>query len=149
MPESYLQQLQRARKARLKRIAEASIEKPPPPFNTVFTNQDEDKQTPAAAQEVVHRKEVNFREIFKEVCAYYNISMLDAISSRRTMKIALARHVIAYIASQHTALSLSQIASRLDKDRTTIAHSIARVKELMHTDRVPGDIQAIKARLGI
>jgi len=149
MPESYLQQLQKERKARLKRFSDASVEKPPPPKQVVTNPTIEEENPTESIEQVLTRLEGNFKTIFKEVCRYYNISMLDVMSSRRTLKIAMARHVVAYIASQHTNLSLSQIALRLGRDRSTVSHAISRVKELMHTDRLPADIATIKQRLGI
>jgi len=75
--------------------------------------------------------------------------MLDIISARRGVKIVCARHVIAYIASQHTSLSIPQIASRLGgRDRSTIVSSIERVKELAK-GKLGADITAIKRSLNL
>jgi chromosomal replication initiation ATPase DnaA len=139
MTETYLEKLQKAHKARIKRIAKASVEPPPSRPAT-----PEEK-----TEEILNRGSVSFQHIFKTICRYYNVSMLDIISARRSMRIALARHVIAYIASQHTTLSLPHIASRLGRDRSTIVHAIERIKQLSTVDKIAADIEAIKGKLGI
>lgn len=138
MTETYVERLSRERKERLSRIASAMVIQP----TKIDTKQEEEEK-------IVNRKDVDFKGIFKAVCAYYKVSMLDVISARRSIKIALARHVIAYIASQHTKLSTGMIASRLARDKSTIVYAIERMESLGKTDIISNDISNIKESLGL
>jgi chromosomal replication initiation ATPase DnaA len=142
MTETYLQKLQREHKERRARFAQAAKKEPiPEPIPAPSFEEDQDF--------ILDPKNITFRDIFRKVCKYYKVSMLDIISARRSLKIVLARHVIAYIASQHTELSISQIASRLGgRDKSTIMHSILRVKELANS-KLHQDILAIKRSLNL
>ena len=141
MTESYLQKLVRERKERLKRIAEKSIKRnDKPPEKTLI-----EKEIDA----IVFRKETVFDQIFREVCRFYKIPMIDLMSNKRTFKIALARHVVAFIATQHTKLTLGQIAARLARDKSTIIHAIQRMETLMETPQIAQDVQIIKQRIGL
>jgi len=144
MTETYLQKLQREHKERRGRIADAAKLVP----------QEEPAPSPIQIEEddydfLIDPKSITFKDIFRKVCKYYKVSMLDIISARRGVKIVCARHVIAYIASQHTSLSIPQIASRLGgRDRSTIVSSIERVKELAK-GKLGADITAIKRSLNL
>lgn len=133
MAETYLQKLQREALARKAKFF------PPKKLDT----------KPKAPEEVVFRAKADFKDIFKEVCQFYGVSMLDVISQRRTIKIVTARHVTAYIASQHTTLSVGAIASRLARDKSTIAHALDRMEILSKTEKVSEDLSVIKQRLGL
>lgn len=145
MTETYLQKLQREHKERRGRIASAAKSVPQedhsPPKPIQIEEEDDDF--------LIDPKSITFKHIFRKVCKYYRVSMLDIISARRGVKIVCARHVIAYIASQHTSLSIPQIASRLGgRDRSTIVSSIERVKELAK-GKLGADIMAIKRSLNL
>lgn len=150
MTETYLQKLQKERVARLSRIAKASIEQviiPPPVPTEIDTKQEEELER--ELEQVIHRKEVEFKDIFKAVCRHYGVSMLDIISARRHGRIVLARHVIAHIAFQHTKCSIRIIASRLARDSSTIVYALERMKTLVQTDAIAADIAKIKKALGL
>lgn len=135
MTETYLQKLQREHRERRTRLN---------PPKKIDANPEE-----AETEAVVTRALADFKEIFKEVCRLYNVSMLDVISERRTIKIVTARHVTAYIASQHTTLSLGAIASRLARDKSTIAHALQRMEALAKTEKMSADLIKLKERLGL
>ena len=148
MTETYLQKLTKERVARLSRIAKASIEQelPPAPAPTKIDIKQEEEE---GLEQVIHRKEVEFKDIFKAVCRHYGVSMLDIISARRHGRIVLARHVIAHIAFQHTKCSIRIIASRLARDSSTIVYALERMKTLVQTDSIAADIAKIKKALGL
>jgi len=152
MTETYLQKLHRERKARLSRIALASIVQSSPPSEqppSSLPSQLDTKLEVSPEDQILYRKEVIFKDIFRAVCQHYGISMLDVLSARRMGKIVLARHVIVHIAVQHTKCSLRIIASRLARDKSTIEHAVKRMSVLSQTDAIGADIAAIKKRLGL
>jgi len=146
MTETYLQKLQREHRERRARFAAAVKHPAPVPEPPAVMEEYEDDDFD------VDPKSITFRDIFRKVCKYYKVTMLDIISARRSLKIVLARHVIAYIASEHTKLSIPQIASLLGgRDRSTIVHSILRVKDLSAEEDKPiaKDIILIKRSLNL
>lgn len=142
MTETYLQKLQREHKERRARLSP-----PPKPDNKVCQKPEEG--TPEELEAIVTRSELSFKTIFKEVCKYYGVSMLDVISPRRNMKIVMARHIVAYIALQHTKLSTGQVASLLARDHSTIVYARQRMETLMENETVKSVVLEIKRRLGL
>jgi chromosomal replication initiation ATPase DnaA len=136
MGETYLQKLQREHKERRVRISSAA--KP------LSENPVEEEE-----EIVLNRGRADFKDIFKEVCKYYGVSMLDVISARRDIKTVTARHVTAHIASQHTLLSTRAIASRLARDASTITHALDRMERLSKTEKVASDLAKLKEKLGL
>jgi len=75
--------------------------------------------------------EVKADRIISEVCRFYNVTP-DAIKSKnKTADISLATHVCVYIINEATDLSLIKIGRLLDRDHTTIHHSIEKIKKDM------------------
>lgn len=98
----------------------------------------------------VEIKEVGFKDIFKEVCRYYNVTMLDVISARRTARIVLARHMIINLALQHTRLNMNSLASRLNRSRWTILASRDKVLAVLDKqESFISDTNKLKQRLGL
>lgn len=86
-------------------------------------------------------------QIIKIVTAYYNVSHEDIISSRRTNKIVLPRHVIFWAARQFTANSYPQIASRVGgRDHTTVMNGEWKINKLISEGgNVAKDCEQIRA----
>lgn len=80
------------------------------------------------------KRKINIRvkQIIKIVCDYYRVSHDDIISSRRTNKIVIPRHVIFWAAKEFTGNSYPQIASRVGgRDHTTVLHGVRKINKLI------------------
>jgi chromosomal replication initiator protein len=97
-----------------------------------------------------NERRVTISEIQKEVSKYYQITLADLTSSRRSRNIARPRQISMYIAKIMTTRSLVEIGAKFGgKDHTTVMHSVKRVEELIKSDDdIAEDIAKIKAILG-
>lgn len=81
--------------------------------------------------------------IQQAVADYFNLTVDDLKSKRRTQNIALPRQIAMYLARELTDSSLPKIGEEFGgRDHTTVMHGCDRVKEFMGTD--PSVNQAIK-----
>ncbi len=84
-------------------------------------------------------------KILSEVCAYYHISVDAVKSPSRNKEIVLPRHVFAYIAKDLTQTSFTTIGKKLNRDHTTILHSVEKVESLLDKDEgLQQDIEKLK-----
>lgn len=71
-------------------------------------------------------------QIAHEVCKKRNVSMLDLMSHRKPIPVALARHEFCWRARHQTEFSLPAIGRFLGgRDHTTILHSIKKYQSLV------------------
>lgn len=74
--------------------------------------------------------------IQREVGRFYNISLSEMISSRRSHDIVFPRQVAMYLSRELTDLSLPKIGSKFGgRDHTTVMHAQDKIKKLMGSDR--------------
>ena len=79
---------------------------------------------------------ISIEDIQKLVVNYYNISMSDFLSSRRSRHIARPRQVAMYLAKKLTTKSLPEIGRKFTgRDHTTVIHAIKKIEELMNADK--------------
>ena len=75
-------------------------------------------------------------DIQKTVVSYYNISMHDFMSSRRSRAVARPRQIAMYLSKKMTSKSLPDIGRRFSgRDHTTVIHAIKKVEELILKDK--------------
>lgn len=80
-------------------------------------------------------------ELIQEVVAnYYNLSVDDLKSQRRTRNVALPRQIAMYLSRSLTATSLPKIGEEFNKDHTTVMHAYSKIKEATEQD---GDFKTI------
>ena len=73
-------------------------------------------------------------ELIQEVVAnYYNLSVDDLKSMRRTRNVALPRQIAMYLSRSLTSTSLPKIGEEFNKDHTTVMHAYSKIKEAMDT----------------
>ena len=65
--------------------------------------------------------------ITASVCRYFGIDEKDLASSTRRLKIARARALTSYIATRDLSISGSNVARRLNVDRSAISRAVQRV----------------------
>ena len=81
--------------------------------------------------------------IQQAVAEYFNLTVEDLKSKRRTQNIALPRQIAMYLSRELTESSLPKIGDEFGgRDHTTVMHGCDRIKEFMGTD--PKVNQAIK-----
>jgi chromosomal replication initiator protein len=79
---------------------------------------------------------ITVEDIQKTVVSYYNISMHDFMSSRRSRSVARPRQVAMYLSKKMTTKSLPDIGRRFSgRDHTTVIHAIKKIEELMIQDK--------------
>ena len=79
---------------------------------------------------------ITIEDIQKTVVSYYNISMHDFMSSRRSRSVARPRQIAMYLSKKMTTKSLPDIGRNFSgRDHTTVIHAIKKVEELMIQDK--------------
>jgi hypothetical protein len=93
---------------------------------------------------------LNMPGIIRIVCRYYGLDVNHLAAKQRTLLLVRPRQIVMYLAKEHTLLSLSQIATRLDRmDHTTVLYGARRIKQLMATDiRLAAEIENFERHLG-
>ena len=86
--------------------------------------------------------------IMRAACAHFGVTLLDMQSHRRSKHINRPRQIAAYLANQLTSQSLPQIGRRMERDHTTIVHSIRRIETLRASDpQIDDAVRAISDAL--
>lgn len=74
-------------------------------------------------------------ELIQEVVAnYYNLSVDDLKSQRRTRNVALPRQIAMYLSRSLTSTSLPKIGEEFNKDHTTVMHAYSKIQEATESD---------------
>ena len=80
-------------------------------------------------------KPITIENIKKKVCDFYNISVSDLNSLKRSRNISTPRHVAMYLARKHTSFSLPEIGRNFGgKDHTSVIHAVKKIEENFKTD---------------
>jgi len=66
--------------------------------------------------------------IAEKVCNYYQIKYGQMMSKYRGEEVTLARQMTMYLTKEKTALNGEEIAKLFNRDRTTVLHSISKIK---------------------
>jgi chromosomal replication initiation ATPase DnaA len=67
-------------------------------------------------------------EIAEKVCNYYQVKYGQLMSKYRGEEVTLARQMTMYLTKEKTALNGEEIAQLFNRDRTTVLHSISKIK---------------------
>jgi chromosomal replication initiation ATPase DnaA len=67
-------------------------------------------------------------EIAEKVCNYYQIKYGQLMSKYRGEEATLARQMTMYLTKEKTELNGEEIAKIFNRDRTTVLHSISKIK---------------------
>ncbi|MGC9358428.1 MAG: chromosomal replication initiator protein DnaA [Anaerolineae bacterium] len=96
-----------------------------------------------------NRPELTAEEIINAVSTYFNLTLEELRSPRRSRRIAQPRQIAMYLIREETDFSLPQIGAELGgRDHTTILYGYERVRTLMEEDpQLRRDVLALKARL--
>ncbi len=79
---------------------------------------------------------VSIEDIQKIVVNFYDISITDFLSARRSRHIARPRQIAMYLSKKLTTKSLPEIGRKFTgRDHTTVIHAIKKIEDLMHNDK--------------
>ena len=67
-------------------------------------------------------------QIAEKVCSYYQIKYGQMMSKYRGEEVTLARQMTMYFTKQKTELNGEEIAQLFKRDRTTVLHSISKIR---------------------
>ena len=72
--------------------------------------------------------------IVEKTAAFYDLSPEDILGKGKTKSIAAARQMATYLMRKLTTLTLEEIGSVLNRDHSTILHSIRKIEDSINTD---------------
>ena len=76
-------------------------------------------------------KGVTIREIQKETCRYFGVTMNEILSTRHNRKVVLPRHVGIYLARKFTRASYPVIGKYFRRDHTSTISAVKQVNNRM------------------
>jgi len=80
---------------------------------------------------------LTIEDIQRTVVSYYDISMHDFMSSRRSRMVARPRQIAMYLSKKLTTKSLPEIGRKFSgRDHTTVIHAIKKIEELISKDKI-------------
>ena len=75
-----------------------------------------------------------FDLLIQETCRAISITQMDFYNAGRTRNVALARHLVCYVATMHMGLAVTDVGKRLKKDHSTVIHSSRVFGDLLETN---------------
>ena len=96
-----------------------------------------------------NKKSINVESIQNIVAVYFNLSIQEMLSPRRSRSLARPRQIAMYLAKKYTTNSLPDIGRKFsNRDHTTVIHAVKKIEELMKNDNeIKHNITEIKKRL--
>ena len=80
----------------------------------------------------IRRPKISLDQIIRAVAKYYNKTINDLLSHRRTVELTLPRHVACYLCKELTLRSLPEIGRRIGgRDHTTVLHGHRKIEKLI------------------
>ena len=94
-------------------------------------------------------KTINIENIQKTVASFFQISMQDLLSPRRSRSLARPRQIAMYLAKKYTSKSLPDIGRKFsNRDHTTVIHAVKKINQLIQDDEnIKRNITEIKKSL--
>ena len=77
--------------------------------------------------------------IVEKTASFYDLSPEDILGKGKTKNIAAARQMATYLMRKLTTLTLEEIGGVLNRDHSTILHSIRKIEDSVNTDAALGD----------
>ena len=82
-----------------------------------------------------HEKTISIESIQKKVSSYYNLSLSDMSSSRRSINIARPRQIAMFLCKELTSYSYPEIGRAFGgKDHTTVIHAVKKIESMLKID---------------
>ena len=81
-------------------------------------------------------KTISIDSIKQKVSSYYNLSLSDMTSSRRSINIARPRQMAMFLCKELTSYSYPEIGKAFGgKDHTTVLHAVKKIQSLLESDK--------------
>jgi chromosomal replication initiation ATPase DnaA len=77
----------------------------------------------------LHSAGIDLSVLIGAVCRYACIKEKQLVSSTKQVKVARARALIAYMATQELSISGSEVARRLNIDRSAVSRAVQRARK--------------------
>ena len=96
-------------------------------------------------------KSINIDSIQKIVATFFQISLQDMLSPRRSRSLARPRQIAMYLAKKYTTKSLPDIGRKFsNRDHTTVIHAVRKIDQLIQKDEnIKNNINELKKQLYI
>lgn len=103
------------------------------------------------AAQVAEARTPRIVEVLRATCAFYNTSVADVISERRSAPVVRVRQIGMYLARTITLRSLPEIGRRFgNRDHTTAIHAVEKISNILKSDEdLKAEIAAIRKALGV
>lgn len=94
-------------------------------------------------------RKLSIDTIMRKICDYYDVTMTDIISARRSRSIARPRQVAMFLCKTLTTKSLPEIGRSFGKrDHTTVIHAIKKIQDLCESDhKIAQDLERLRRDL--
>ncbi len=96
-----------------------------------------------------NKKSIDVEFIINTVSGYFNLSIQEMLSARRSRSLARPRQIAMYLAKHYTSNSLPEIGRKFsNRDHTTVIHAVKKIDELsQNNNEIKQSILEIKKRL--
>lgn len=94
------------------------------------------KERAKSEDEISHIVRKSHRQIILEVCAQYEVTMLDLFSTRRHKDIITPRHLAMWRLRNETLLSLPRIGEIFRRDHTSVHHACRRISKMVEAGEI-------------
>ena len=87
-------------------------------------------------------------EIQSMVCHYYDVSMTNLMSKKRTQHLVIPRQMAMHLSKQYTRLAFADIGMTFRRDHSTVIHANKKIPELVkHNPIIKEDYQILKLKI--
>ena len=96
-----------------------------------------------------NKHSISIENIQKIVASFFQISLHDMLSERRSRSLARPRQIAMYLSKQYTTKSLPEIGRKFcDRDHTTVIHAVKKINQLnKNDDKIRNSIIQIKKNI--
>lgn len=91
----------------------------------------ESEEVAEVAMRLSTARRISVSQIVGVVSNYFNISIIDLVSDRRTLDVLYPRQVAMYLCRTITARSLPAIGQYFGRDHTTVQHGVRKIARLI------------------
>lgn len=75
--------------------------------------------------------DINAQLIIQTVCAVMNLSYSQLISKSQEQQLVVGRNLVMWLTQYYCGLTAAKIADLVNRDRTTVTHSVIKVNEML------------------